>query len=78
MNYSEALKEYRQKVLLTQEELAHELGVSFASVNRWERGLFEPTTKMKRKLKIIFEKEGLHVNGKRKKIKLITNKGMIY
>ena len=67
MNYSEALKEYRQKVLLTQEELAHELGVSFASVNRWERGLFEPTMKMKRKLKALFEKEGVYVNGKKEK-----------
>ena len=59
MNYSEALKEYRQKVLLTQEELAHELGVSFASVNRWENGQFEPTMKIKRKLRDLFKEAGI-------------------
>jgi DNA-binding XRE family transcriptional regulator len=50
MNYPQKIKEYREKVLCTQEELADKLGVSFASVNRWEQGLFEPTMKTKRKL----------------------------
>jgi DNA-binding XRE family transcriptional regulator len=49
MNYPQKIKEYREKVLCTQEELADKLGVSFASVNRWEQGLFEPTMKTKRK-----------------------------
>lgn len=66
MNYSKAIKEYREKVLITQAELAKKLGVSFASVNRWERGLFEPTMVAKRKLKELFEEEGALGDGKKK------------
>ena len=40
MDYSKALKEYREKCFLTQTELAEKLGVSYASVNRWEIALF--------------------------------------
>lgn len=59
MKYSEKIKEYREKVLCTQEELAKKLGVSFASVNRWENGLFEPTMKTKRKLRKLFIEAGI-------------------
>lgn len=59
MNYPKMLKEYREKVLLTQTELAKELGVSFASVNRWENGQFEPTMKIKRKLRDLFKEAGI-------------------
>ena len=37
-------------MLFTQEEFASYLGVSFSSVNRWERDRYEPTMKIKRKL----------------------------
>ena len=40
----------RKEKNLTQEELAELIDVSFASVNRWEQGHFEPTMKAKRKL----------------------------
>ena len=59
MNYPKMLKKYREKVLLTQTELAEKLGVSFASVNRWENGLFEPTMKVKRKLRELFKEAGI-------------------
>ena len=59
MNYPEMLKKYREKVLLTQTELAKKLGVSFASVNRWENGQFEPTIKAKRKLRDLFKEAGI-------------------
>ena len=59
MNYPKMLKEYREKVLLTQTELAKKLGVSFASVNRWENGQFEPTMKIKRKLRDLFKEAGI-------------------
>lgn len=35
-------KAYRLKKVLTQEQLARELGVSFATVNRWESGRYRP------------------------------------
>lgn len=59
MNYPEKIKEYRDKVLITQTELAKKLNVSYASVNRWETGKFEPTMKIKRKLKKLFEEAGM-------------------
>ena len=51
MDWAKEIKAYRERELITQEELAAKLGVSFATVNRWERGHHEPTMKMKRKLK---------------------------
>ena len=50
MDYKRLVKELRTRLIITQEELAELLGVSFASINRWERGKHEPTTKMKRKI----------------------------
>jgi transcriptional regulator with XRE-family HTH domain len=39
----EAIKELRARLQLTQETFARILGVSFATVNRWENGKAEPT-----------------------------------
>ena len=50
MTYAEAIKELRKKLILTQTEFAELLGVSFQSINRWEKGKHEPTIKVKRKL----------------------------
>ncbi len=51
MNYPAKIKEIREVLLLSQEELADELGVSFATVNRWENGHHEPTIKAKRAIR---------------------------
>lgn len=61
MTYAEAIKKLRSKMLLTQMELAQFLGVSFASINRWETGRFEPTMKIKRKLAPLFKEHGIEV-----------------
>ena len=53
MDYSNLIKELRNKMLLTQTEFADLLGVSSGSVNRWENGKYEPTIKAKRKLKVL-------------------------
>ena len=58
-NYSYYIKELRKRMLVSQTELAKILGVSFASVNRWEIGHFEPTIKVKRKLRELFIKYGM-------------------
>lgn len=50
MNYPEIIKKLRAKLLVTQTELAELLGCSFSSVNRWERGHYQPTIKVKRKI----------------------------
>lgn len=56
MNWSQAIKILREKMLLTQTEFAELLGVSFASVNRWENGEHEPTMKMKRVIMKLMKK----------------------
>ena len=43
MNFAENVKQVRTQLKMTQEDLAHELGVSFASVNRWENGSYNPS-----------------------------------
>ena len=60
MNYSEAIKTLRNKMILSQMEFAEKLGVSFATVNRWETGKHEPTIKIKRKLSSYFKKYGIN------------------
>ncbi len=41
--FSEQVKAVRTALNLSQEELAHALGVSFATVNRWENGKTNPS-----------------------------------
>ena len=49
MGFAEDIKRLRMKAILTQEEFAKEIGVSFATVNRWETGKAKPTIKAKQK-----------------------------
>jgi DNA-binding transcriptional regulator YiaG len=37
------VKQLRDKLELTQEQLAHKLGVTVKTVNRWERGRAKPS-----------------------------------
>ena len=43
MEFSEKVKDTRKKVNFSQEDMAHQLGVSFATVNRWESGKTKPS-----------------------------------
>ena len=61
MNATE-IKEIRERLHLTQEALAHLLGVSFQTINRWERGLFKPSKLALDKIKQLADKE--KVNGR--------------
>lgn len=45
MSFSENIKRIRRKSFLTQENFAKEIGVSFATVNRWETGKAKPNLK---------------------------------
>ena len=40
--FPELVREVRRQLGISQEELAHELGVSFATINRWENGKTTP------------------------------------
>jgi DNA-binding transcriptional regulator YiaG len=41
--FSERVKRVRSQLNLSQEDLAHDIGVSFATVNRWENGKASPS-----------------------------------
>lgn len=41
--FSEQVKAVRKELSLSQEDLAHALGVSFATVNRWENEKTKPS-----------------------------------
>jgi len=41
--FSELVKEVRRQLSLSQEDLAHKLGVSFATINRWENSKTTPS-----------------------------------
>lgn len=55
MNWQNIVKELREKLLFTQTEFAKLLGVSFATVNRWENGHYEFTMKQKRQLRDLYK-----------------------
>ena len=57
MNYADLVKTIRDTLLITQTELAEMLGVTFATVNRWENGHHEPTIKQKRALRDLYRKK---------------------
>ncbi len=60
MTFSEKVKAVRNQLQLTQEELAHKLGVSFATVNRWESGSYKPSKMGQRMFEEFVEKNNLN------------------
>ena len=64
MNYQRLVKELREKLILTQQEFANLLGVSFASINRWETGRHEPTIKVKRMIVELCKENSIDLEGK--------------
>lgn len=61
IDYAKKIKEYRERKFLTQTDLANVLGVSLASVTRWETGQFKPTMKIKKVLYSLFIEAGMKV-----------------
>lgn len=66
MNWKDSIKSLREKKMnLSQEEFAKVIGVSFASVNRYENGHFEPTIKVKRRILELLKEYDVRIdNGK--------------
>lgn len=58
-NFPETVKEVRRQLALSQEELAHALGVSFATVNRWENGKTVPSKLAQRQFIAFCEIKGI-------------------
>lgn len=66
MDYQKIVKHLREKLILSQVELADLLGVSFASINRWETGKHEPTIKVKRKIVELCKENNIELESKDK------------
>ena len=61
MKYAKLIKSLREKLIISQTELAELLEVSFSTVNRWENGKHEPTIKVKRKIINLCEENNILV-----------------
>lgn len=55
----ETVKQVRRQVALSQEDLAHALGVSLATVNRWENGKTVPSKLAQRQFLVFCETKGI-------------------
>ena len=49
-DYPKLVKEVRSQLAISQEDLARQIGVSFATVNRWENGQSKPSKLAKTQL----------------------------
>ena len=52
----ERIRQLREELNMTQENFAHEIGVTFATVNRWENGRTTPN-KVAQKVLMLLEKK---------------------
>lgn len=50
------IKQLREELNMTQENFAHEIGVTFATVNRWENGRTTPN-KVAQKVLLLLERK---------------------
>ena len=66
MNFAQIVKEIRTELDMSQEQLARELHVSFATINRWENGKNSPNMLTK---KVFYE----YCKEKKIKAELIQN-----
>ncbi|HVO22308.1 MAG TPA: helix-turn-helix transcriptional regulator [Candidatus Margulisiibacteriota bacterium] len=56
---SELVRALRRELKMTQEEFAHELGITVGTVNRWENGRFRPSKLARATLFEFASKHGL-------------------
>lgn len=55
-DYRELVKEVRRQLGVSQEDLARELGLSFATINRWENGQVQPSRLARNHLRAFCER----------------------
>lgn len=59
---SEFVRALRRELKMTQEEFAHELGITVGTVNRWENGRFRPSKLARATLVDFATRRGLSVD----------------
>ncbi len=62
MEFKDKVKYVRKKLYLSQEMMAKELGVAFATVNRWEAGRCHPNYKAQKAFADFCTANGISVN----------------
>ena len=62
MTFAEKVKFVRMKLYISQAQLAKEIGVSFATVNRWESKGYEPQLASVGRFNDFCEKHGIEFN----------------
>lgn len=62
MEFAQAIKQIRCRSLLSQEDFAKQIGVSFTTVNRWEAGKSKPSFKALRNIDDYCKKENIDFN----------------
>ena len=60
MSFAEKVKFIRTELKLSQEDLARELGVSFATINRWKNGSYNPSRLAKKAFEDYCEKRTIN------------------
>ena len=66
MSFCDDIKNIRQKCFMSQEAFAKELGVSFATVNRWESAKTKPTYKTMKLIDDFCKKNSIDFDVRRK------------
>ncbi|MEI7556776.1 helix-turn-helix transcriptional regulator [Candidatus Chlorohelix sp.] len=61
--FSELIKEFRQRTGLTQEKFAAKLGVTFPTINRWEKGHTKPSPLALKQVEDLLRGMGTQVEG---------------
>lgn len=61
IDYAKLILALRVKKNISQQQLGDLLGVSFSTVNRWEKGHHEPTLLAKEKLKTLFKENDIDI-----------------
>lgn len=61
MDFPNTVKLIRQKIGMSQEDLAHAINVSFATINRWENGKTRPNKLMESVFLDFCQKQGLDI-----------------
>lgn len=59
---SEWVRNLRRELKMTQEEFAHELGITVGTVNRWENGRFRPSKLARATLTDFAQRHGLSLD----------------
>lgn len=59
IDYAEMILALRVKLNISQQQLGDMLGVSFSTVNRWEKGHHKPTLLAKERLKKLFKENNI-------------------